>query len=100
MKKGIRDLNWIMVSLALLIVAIVVLCVGGCAENQSETRMTMESLRDIAQSGNVQGNIKVRMSGMHEVGLKEGLYIGSEGTFIEGELEYRFAEKPTMQPVE
>ena len=79
----------------ILMTAIVMLLVGGCAENQSETRMTMESLRDIAQSGNVQGKLKVRMSGMHEVGLKEGLYIGSEGTFIEGELEYRFAEKPT-----
>jgi hypothetical protein len=33
MKKGIRDLNWIMVSLALLIVAIVVMCVGGCSAN-------------------------------------------------------------------
>lgn len=82
----------------ILMAAMAVLLVGGCAANQSETRMTMESLRDIAQSGNVQGNIKVRMSGMHEVGLKEGLYMGSEGTFIEGELEYRFIEKPTTQP--
>ena len=79
----------------ILMAAMAVLLVGGCAENQSETRMTMESLRDIAQSGNVQGKLKVRMSGMQEVGLKEGFYIGSEGTFIEGELEYRFAEKPT-----
>jgi hypothetical protein len=84
----------------ILMAVVVALLVGGCAENQSETRMTMESLRDIAQSGNVQGNIKVRMSGMHEVGLKEGLYMGSEGTFIEGELEYRFAEKPITQPME
>jgi hypothetical protein len=100
MKKAIRDLNLILVGLVIFILAIVVMCVGGCSANQSETRMTMESLRDIAQSGNVQGKLKVRMSGMHEVGIKEGLYMGSEGTFIEGELEYRFAEKPTMQTVE
>lgn len=97
--KQVQRGFWVAVILTVVVALIVVLTSGGCAENQSETRLTMETLRDIAESGNVEGDIDVYLSGVSEAGMKEGVYFGSPGTTIRGKLKYRFSEKPTTQPV-
>lgn len=95
MNSGVAGLiKWITTGTLMLFL------VSGCAENQSETRMTITTLKEMAETGNVQGKLRVKLTGMGEAGMKNGVYFGTEGSYVEGELEYRFAEKPTTQPVE
>lgn len=78
---------------AVFVIVLIAVAVCGCADNQSEMRASLETLRDIAESGNVKGKLDVHLAGTSEVGMKEGLYFGSPGSIIRGSLEYQFKEK-------
>lgn len=80
------------------LMSLVIILAGGCSDNQSEMRMTLETLKEIAQTGNVEGEVYVHLSGVNEAGMKEAFYVGSPGSVIKGNLKYRFSEKPTTRP--
>jgi len=86
MKKGIRDLNWIIGSLALLIVAIVVMCVGGCASQtiDATNRLMKDNLKPVIEKVLEDQKVKDVIIQANAQAINPAIVISGEGKYVQG----------------
>ncbi len=73
----------------LVLVFLAVALVTGCSQDASQIQASLQSMVDLAESGNAEGQIQVTIDGA-EFGLKEAVYAG--GGTMQASLKFKFAE--------
>jgi hypothetical protein len=64
------------------------LLIVGCA-NQDNNYQVVREILSLAQEDKVEGKLRVHLNGKVEAGLNEGVYFGSPGSIVQGDLEFK-----------
>ena len=77
----------------------VLLCLFvGCGQQAMEPfTQFMESATDLARAGNVSGTLRGRLGEGFEAGAKEAVYLINSGSYLELNINYRFADNVTRK---
>ena len=82
----------------LLVLALVVSMVGcGAQSTPEQIQQTCDTLKAMAQSGNVRGTARITIDGRGKAGMFNGITWGFGGTRLDADLSFRFS--PTTRPV-
>ena len=68
------------------------LVLAGCSNRSDETVATVREILELAKEDKVAGKLRVHLNGAMEAGIKEGVYFGSPGSVVQGELEFRMKD--------
>ncbi len=89
------------VLIVVFMVMLVLPFVFGCSQQKSgEYTLTGNDLVRMAESGNVEGQIRGRLGGSAEFGLKEAFYMDTPDSSADFDIKFRFAKKDNITRVE
>jgi hypothetical protein len=75
----------------LTIVVLIGICAmsAGCSSQSTQNIETVRKILELAKEDKVSGNLKVHLNGDMEAGMREGFYLSSPGSVVDGDLEFR-----------